>query len=305
MDISENNLTKKGLPRKRKPKKKNTYFTQETEDAILAYLKEENHLQRDKIFNEKIYHALYKLAENIIHTFKFYYTEVESLEDLKHEVMIFLLERFHLYHPSKNVNKKITKLFKEYEEPYEDYFLKSINYNTIVSQEEISDYVEQISHPNIQEEARKITPPKAFSYFGTIAKRYLITYNEKNYNNLKDKSVLDEVDENEEISKELIDKSNNHVDLSEFLDIFINYTSNNLNTIFKKEKDRKTADAILEIFRKREKLEIFNKKAIYLYLREIIDTDTTQITKIIKKLKIIYTRLFQEYYKNGELYTYL
>ena len=31
-------LTKKGTVRKRKPKKANVYFTQETEDAILEYL---------------------------------------------------------------------------------------------------------------------------------------------------------------------------------------------------------------------------------------------------------------------------
>ena len=32
-------LTKKGTVRKRKPKKANVYFTQDTEDAILEYLK--------------------------------------------------------------------------------------------------------------------------------------------------------------------------------------------------------------------------------------------------------------------------
>ena len=31
------------------------------------------------------------------------------------------------------------------------------------------------------------------------------------------------------------------------------------------------ADAILELFRKRENLEIFNKKALYIYIREMVD----------------------------------
>ncbi len=59
------------------------------------------------------------------------------------------------------------------------------------------------------------------------------------------------------------------------------------------------ADAIVELFRKRETLEIFNKKALYIYIREITDVSTPQITKIIKKLKLIYVQLYNEYYNHG------
>mgnify|MGYP000719128436 CR=1 FL=1 len=58
-------------------------------------------------------------------------------------------------------------------------------------------------------------------------------------------------------------------------------------------------DSIIELFRKRETLEIFNKKALYIYIREITDVSTPQITKIIKKLKIIYVHLYNEYYEHG------
>ena len=44
-------------------------------------------------------------------------------------------------------------------------------------------------------------------------------------------------------------------------------------------EDAKTADAIIELFRKRENLDIFNKKGIYIYIREITDQSTPQITK--------------------------
>ena len=64
-------------------KSKANYFTQETEDAIVAYNNSKDSEYRNKIFSEKIYYPLYKLAENIIHTFKFYYTDVDDLEDLK------------------------------------------------------------------------------------------------------------------------------------------------------------------------------------------------------------------------------
>ena len=48
------------------------YFTQETEDAIIEFLSTEDQLERNKIYNDKIKYAFYKLSENIIHTFKFY-----------------------------------------------------------------------------------------------------------------------------------------------------------------------------------------------------------------------------------------
>ena len=70
-------LTKDGKPRKRRPKKPIIYFTEDTQKAILEYRKEVDQTKRNQIFNEKIYYAFYKLAENIIHTFKFYYTEVD------------------------------------------------------------------------------------------------------------------------------------------------------------------------------------------------------------------------------------
>ena len=61
------------------------YFTQDTEDAIIAYNLSENFDERSRIYNNKINYAFFKLTQNIIHTFKFYYTEVEEIKDLQHE----------------------------------------------------------------------------------------------------------------------------------------------------------------------------------------------------------------------------
>jgi hypothetical protein len=63
------------------------YFTQGTEDAIVAYNNSKDTAFRQKIFTDQIYYPFYKLVENIIHTFRFYYTDVDDLEDLKHEVI--------------------------------------------------------------------------------------------------------------------------------------------------------------------------------------------------------------------------
>ena len=69
--------------------------------------------------------------------------------------------------------------------------------------------------------------------------------------------------------------------------------------MFPKENDAKIADAILELFRKRENLDIFNKKALYIYIREIIDVKTPKITKIADKLYDIFKRNYIFYLENG------
>lgn len=240
----EVSLTQKGTIRKRKPKQSILYFTQETEDAIVEYLITEDQVKRNQIFNDKIDYAFHKLAENIIHTFKFYYTEVNTINELKHEVVCVLLEKLSKYKQGKG---------------------------------------------------------KAYSYFGTIAKRYLIVYNTNNYKKLKGKATLLEVDEDKEITNELIKNYDVDVDPeeSQLINIYVNYIDNNLFRLFPKEKEAKVADAIMELFRKRENIDVLSKKAIYIYIREITDTSTPIITKVIKTLKEIYIKINNEYQEYG------
>jgi hypothetical protein len=235
-------LTKKGEIRKRKPKEPRIYFTQDTEDAIIEYLITEDELTRNRIYNDRIRYAFYKLSENIIHTFKFYYTDSDTIEELKHEVVTFLLEKLHLYSQGKG---------------------------------------------------------KAYSYFGTIAKRYLIIYNQKNYEKLKEKADIDEIDEDPIILNDIMREATDETNPSDFMSLYVEYIDKNLSTLFPKKQDIKTADAIMELFRKRESIEIFNKKALYIYIREITDASTPQITKVTKKLKTVYIKLYNEYYQYG------
>ena len=85
------------MAKKRGRKSKRLYFTEDTELAIIEYLASEDQRERNLIYNGRIHYSFYKLAENLIHTFKFYYTEVDDLEDLKHEVITFLLEKLHYF----------------------------------------------------------------------------------------------------------------------------------------------------------------------------------------------------------------
>jgi len=235
-------LNKRGQPRKRKPKEPRIYFTTDTEEAIIEYLASNDQDFRNRLYSDRIEYAFYKLAENIIHTFKFYYTDTDTIEELKHEVVTFLLEKLHLYDQSKG---------------------------------------------------------KAYSYFGTIAKRYLIVYNNNNYKKLQEHADVEELDEDKTFLHDTIKSQEEQSNSDNFIDHYIRYIDKHLFTLFPKQHDARTADAIMELFRKRETLEIFNKKALYIYIREITDTSTPHITKITKKLDTLRTRLYNEYYKHG------
>jgi hypothetical protein len=242
VEEAEVTLTKDGKVRKRRPKKSIDYFTLDTQQAILDYRLETSIAIRNKIFNEKIYYAFYKLAENIIHTFKFYYTEVDNINELKHEVIAFLLEKLHLYNQDKG---------------------------------------------------------KAYSYFGTIAKRYLIVYNNNNYKRLKGKANVEEVDTDKTITNELLLTQPDHFEEVSFINLFIKEIDDNLLDLFPKPQEARVGDAILELFKRRESIDIFNKKALFIYIKEITDAPTPVITKVIKVLKELYREMHNQYLEEG------
>lgn len=239
---TESNLTKDGKVRKRRPKKSIDYFTLDTQSAILRYRSEKSQVIRNQIFNEEIYYAFYKLAENIIHTFRFYYTEVDNIDELKHEVIAFLLEKLHLYDESKG---------------------------------------------------------KAYSYFGTIAKRYLIVYNNNNYKRLKGKAEVGEVDEDKTITNNLILNQTDFPEEVSFFDTFISYVDDNLLEIFPKAQEARVGDAIVALCKRKDNIDIFNKKALFIYIKEITDAPTPTITKVIKNLKIVYKDMLNKYLDEG------
>ncbi len=295
------------------PKKKNNknYFTQETEDAIIEYNNTDSYSKKSKIYAEKIHYPFFKLTQNIIHTFKFYHTDVEELEDLQHEIEVFLLGKMHLYHHSNNLNKRFKLIFtKDFKENlnikphnlfYDFYFPISfseyVSYSPKVSQKQISDYIlliEDKINKEVLEKYKKLIPPKAYSYFGTIVKRWCIIYNKNNYNKKLNSLPLDVVSHDESYSYNL-DIINDQLDLELFMDNYIDYISHNILETFKKPQEIQIANSFLEIFKKRKNLEIFHKKAIYTYIYELTpEAKTSQITKVVNKLK----STFKEKYIN-------
>ena len=84
-----------------------------------------------------------------------------------------------------------------------------------------------------------------------------------------------------------------------FLDEYVEYVTENIYTLFPKGNDAQIADAILEIFRKREDIDVFNKKALYIYIREMVDVKTPKITKIANRLYDIFKDSYIFYIETG------
>ena len=114
----------------------------------------------------------------------------------------------------------------------------------------------------------------------------------------KQKADLTAVDEDEGVLYQL-GRDGRKQEIKDFIDYFTEYIDKNMFTMFKKDKDRKVCDAINVLFKRRENLEIFNKKALYIYIREITDVETPTITKVTKKLKSLYKILYSEYIETG------
>lgn len=245
LDLDLNIYTKSGKLRKRKRKKSIEYFNSDTEKAIVDYNNSEDQKFRNKIFDSKINYSIHKLAENIIHTFKFQYNGSSNFEELKHEVVTFLLGKLPLYNQSLG---------------------------------------------------------KAYSYFGTIAKRYLIQLNMKNYKEIKRKADIEEVDTEKNSLKDDSYSKSDH-DLKNFMDLLAIHLEKKIDWYFMDINEREVAYTILGFIKNRENLDVFNKQIFYLYAKEISGQPSTVIAKTLKKFKYIYTEQFNNYYIDGGLET--
>tara|TARA_Y100001936_G_C15878197_1_gene561388 strand:+ start:37 stop:753 length:717 start_codon:yes stop_codon:yes gene_type:complete len=221
-------------------KRKNYYFTDVTEKAIIRYNNEERPFMRNRIYNDHIKDAFDKLCENIIHTFKFYYFDVSS-EEVKNEVVSFLVMNMHKYTAGKG---------------------------------------------------------KAFSYFSIVAKNYLILHNNNNYKKMKTHDKIDVMDWDRSIQAEISQKDTDS-SYKEFVSQMLEYWDNNMNVIFRRQKDVRVADAVLHIFRIKGSIELFNKKALYILIREMTQSNTQHITRVINVMKKYQKGIYKEFQVNG------
>ena len=135
---------------------------------------------------------------------------------------------------------------------------------------------------------------KAYSYYTRTSFNYLIAENQKGYSLLKKTTEPINIDEQRNVMTEMHNTEMAET-LKYFMDAYVEYCYDNINSIFTSQTDIHVADSILHIFEERENIEQFNKKALYVFIRERTGLETNNITKVIKVLKHIYSTKFLEY----------
>ena len=230
--------------KKKRRKKSKMYFGLPVQDAVIRYNESSNPGVKNRIYSEHIAAAFDKLAENLIHTFKFYYFDY-PLDEVKHEVVSFMVMQMGKYKSDKG---------------------------------------------------------RAFSYFSVVGKNWLILHNNNNYKKMKIHDKLDVLDFKRNLISENTISENEEFN-SEFVTQMLDYWDNNITNIFRRQKDILVADSVLELFRKRENIENFNKKALYIMIREMTGSNTQHITRVINQMKKYYANMITEFSSVGQIDT--
>jgi len=129
---------------------------------------------------------------------------------------------------------------------------------------------------------------KAFTYFTVVTKNWFIAQTKK-----RSKKNRQEMDF-EHMPKELeLRHLSNRIEYEkerEHDEFILNLKANMIDWEEESEKanDEKVIQAIQILFEQADKIEIFNKKAIYLYLRELTGLNTKQVVSSLKRFRAKY-----------------
>jgi len=129
---------------------------------------------------------------------------------------------------------------------------------------------------------------KAFSYFSVITKNWFIAKVKKNAIQLRREAHYDEVSKRVEMEHLTI---YNEYEEQQIKKEFLEHLWKEINRWDKqnlKENERKVLEAIKILLTEADAIEIFNKKAIYLYIREITNLNTKQVLNNLNKFRSEY-----------------
>lgn len=223
----------------RRRKKKNLYFTEAHQKAIVEYALTDDRKIRTDLYIEYIGPVFDEMVDKITYTYKF--TTLPNIEVLKDECKIWLTTILDKFDPDKG--------------------------------------------------------SKAFSYFSVITKNWFIHKVKKNSKNLKKEVNYDDVVG--EIEQDYLSTENSYLEEREKYEFwtklteqFSEWEKQNL-----KENERKVLNAIMDLFDNVDEIEIFNKKAIYMHIRELTNLNTKQVVNNLNRLRDKYKNFKKEYNK--------
>ena len=233
--MTNQNIPKQNIPKKKR--KKNYYFTQDHEKAIIRYARTNCSRERTELYIEYIGPAFNEMVDKIVFTYKF--TTLPNIDSLRDECKIWLMTILDKYDPTRG--------------------------------------------------------SAAFSYFSVITKNWFIHKVKRQQKQNKREVDLNNISKSYEEQYLSTEESYlTHREESEFWRTFYEELRS-WDASQMKENDLKVYKAIVILFESKDDIDIFNKKAIYLYLREITGLNTKQIVNSLKKFRKRYYNFKQDW----------
>jgi hypothetical protein len=141
---------------------------------------------------------------------------------------------------------------------------------------------------------------KAFSYFSVVTKNWFTHKAKKQTKKNRREVNYDEmVREVEAVSSSSESNLMDEIEEREFWNSLLTEI-NSWQKLKLKPNEQKVLDAVLTLMENIEQIEIFNKKAVYLYMREITGLNTKQIVSALNKMRERY-RTFKKKWNEGEI----
>ena len=230
------------MARKRRKRTKGLYFTQEHEDAIIAYNNSTDPRERTILYGKYIQPAFNEMVDKIVFTYKF--TTLPNIEDLREECKIYLTTILHKYNPDKG--------------------------------------------------------SKAFSYFSVITKNWFIHKVKKTNQQSKREVDLEELTADHQLEYASVRiKYEQEREEKEFWNLLWKEIEG-WEKLKLKANEEKVLQAVKILLEDKDNPNlIFNKKAIYLYIREITGLNTKQVVNNLNKLRTKY-RAFKYRWEEGK-----
>jgi len=222
--------------------KKNYYFTQVHENAIIQYASSVDRELRTELYIEYIGPAFSEMVDKIIYTYKF--TNLPNVDVLKDECKIWLTTILEKYDPNRG--------------------------------------------------------SKAFSYFSVITKNWFIHKVKKNSQQTKREVKYDDI--TKDLEQEHLSTHNSYERDREEQEFWL-YLWKEIDRWGEdklKPNEERVLKAVRILLEHSDEIEIFNKKAVYLYLRELTGLNTKQVVNNLNKLRVKY-RYFKKNWLDGKI----
>ena len=137
---------------------------------------------------------------------------------------------------------------------------------------------------------------KSYSYLGTMAKNYLIQRSIRQSAEIANISIDDPSKSGWEEDVFLENDFFNYKEMNEFIETLVEELEKEYEKVDHRSEQKRALEAVIYFLTNRHKEDVYNKKYLYLLLKERTNLSTRQLTKCLKQLKVIYARVKRRYY---------